>query len=164
MLSILELTMKNQTRYAFTVRNEVAEAIARNHAKGGVVFAINGGQCLSVDLKDVVGILVNPLQIAKAKPQEYRDPKPVSTPREQPAESPTAEKPETESKKALFKFECKCGAEYFAALYENAQKCRCRECGEALYVDRFAPKRKNETGDEATLVTNRYRVPFADKE
>ncbi len=162
MNSVLELTVKNQTKYAFTVRSEVAEAIARHHAKGGVVFAINNGQCLSVDLKDVVGILVNPLQTDK--PQEYREHKPVSAPRKQPAEFPAVEKPETESKKALFKFECKCGAEYFAALYENAQICRCRECGETLYVDRFAPKRKNETGDEAVLVTNRYRVPFSDKE
>ncbi len=37
--------------------------------------------------------------------------------------------------KDLYKIECKCGAEYFATLFNDRTKCQCRECNERVYVD-----------------------------
>lgn len=58
-----------------------------------------------------------------------------------------------------YKIECKCGAEYFCKLSKNKYRARCRECGETVFTDRTAEKEiYPPTGDEATLMTNRYWV------
>lgn len=64
-------------------------------------------------------------------------------------------------KKALYKIECKCGAEYFCTLYENSEKCVCRECKEKVYFDKDAAVRYGDNEKPAMLMTNKYYVDLA---
>lgn len=157
MYSTLEMTARNNKKYAFTVKNEIAEAIMKSHEKGGVVFAVSNGSALSVDLRNIIAMQIKTIGEYPMKPPAERKVE-ITAPKVQSASS-------EERNKILFKFECKCGADYFATMYEDAVKCRCRECGETLYIDRFtATERKSSTGIMAVLATNRYKVPFIEKE
>lgn len=156
MYSTLEMTARNNKKYAFTVKNEIAEAIMKSHEKGGVVFAVSNGSALSVDLRNIIAMQVKTMGEYPVKPSVERKFE-TTAPKVQPT-------PSEERNKILFKFECKCGADYFATMYDDAVKCRCRECGDTLYIDRFATERKSSTGIMAVLATNRYKVPFVERE
>jgi len=64
--------------------------------------------------------------------------------------------------KVLYKIDCGCGATYFARLFADTNFCACRECGERVFVDRFAPQSFGDNKEPATLITNKYYVTRAD--
>ncbi|WP_196595425.1 hypothetical protein [Pectinatus frisingensis] len=60
--------------------------------------------------------------------------------------------------KAVYKIECRCGAEYFCALYTDSVRARCRECGEKVFYDKNTEKVIDGNGNPAGVMTNRYFV------
>ena len=61
-------------------------------------------------------------------------------------------------RKALYRIECKCGAEYFCRLYDDSVSCRCRECKEKVFYDREAEMKFGENNEPAMIMTNKYFV------
>ncbi|SDD89015.1 hypothetical protein [Sporomusa acidovorans] len=171
MLSILRLTLRNKQQYDFRTDSRVAEAIAMHHQDGGVFYSIEGREGLSVDFKSVIAVQIMPFQAASkipvAGPPSAVD-EPLPGRREPAGDKPEPltynptlpPEPDQEAPKELYKIECKCGAEYFCRLFSNTTKCRCRECNDTVFVDKFTPKRIGDNNQPATLVTNRYRVHF----
>lgn len=133
--SILRLVLKNNMVYEFRADQVVAEAIAQHHEKGGVFFALNENEGLSVDFTDVRAVQVT----------------------EDRGETINSDTEELE--KVLFKIECRCGASYFAKLSSDSESCRCRACNDRVFVDWTAPLVEAGKGRHAVLATNKYRVP-----
>lgn len=162
----LELTLKNGRRYEFQVDSRVAEAVAMHHVEGGVFFHLEGREVFSVDFQNVLAVHGFPLRAVASDPEppaefKFSDQRreckpPVSEQERQMVAGP-------DMPKELYKIECKCGAEYFCNLFSDTQKCRCRECGLTAFVDKFE-KRTGDNNRSATLITNRYRVPFTNSE
>ena len=162
----MEMMLRNEKKYSFILDSKIVEAIAEHHQDGGVFFSIEGREAFSVDFKNVMTIQVRPVPIRTipSNGQPY-----ISPPSQQPIErkyesAPVfhAEADDQDKPKELYKIECKCGATYFAKMFADAERCKCRECGERVIVDRFAPKGIGDNNQPATLATNRYRVAFAD--
>lgn len=133
--SILKLVLKNKTVYEFRTSLSVAEAIARHHEKGGVFFALNKREGLSVDFEDVRAVQIT------------EDPEDMNV--------TDVKKPE----KILFKIECRCGASYFVSLSADSESCRCKACNDRVFVDRTAPLVDAGRCKHALLATNKYIVP-----
>jgi hypothetical protein len=169
----MEMTMRNEKKYSFVLDSKIAEAVAEHHQDGGVFFSIEGKNAFSVDFKSVMAIRVFPTSIRTVpgptsqpyvSPPPYIHP-PVPQPPERKHEFPAAAPAgldDQDKPKELYKIECKCGATYFAKMFADTERCKCRECGERVYVDKFAPKGTGDNNQVATLATNRYRVAFAD--
>jgi hypothetical protein len=163
MLSILRLTLRDKREFEFRTDSRVAEAIAMHHQDGGVFYSIEDHRGLSIDLKNVIAVQVDQLRPAvpvdrpPVKPLESK-PVPLTY---NPAKPPPLGSGQ-EVPKELYKVECKCGTEYFCRLFNDTTKCRCKECNDTVFVDKFAPQRTGDNGQPATLVTNRYRVPFVE--
>lgn len=160
MRSLLRLTLRGKQEIEFKTESQIAEAIAKHHGKGGVFCSVDGQESLSIDFKDVIAVQVMPLK--SFIPSHSTVPgNPNFTPVAPLTYDPTKPlpiEPANEVEKALYKVECKCGADYFCTLFANAVRCRCRECNETVFVDNFAPKRTGDNNRTATLVTNKYRV------
>lgn len=148
--STLELTLKNDKKYLFETDSYIAEAVAEHHQDGGTFFSVQGRECFSVDFKNVLAVQVLPKEIAPTFSQSMSKSMPL-------VQSPTKFE---DIPKALYKIECKCGAEYFARLFSNTTGCRCKQCGDRVDMDAYAPKRSGDNNEQATLITNKYRVPF----
>lgn len=169
--SSLELTLYSGSKFNFEVDSRVAQAVAKHHETGGVFFAIEGGEVFSVNLENVVAVHGAPSQAEPEAPgamiitntlatagKEILEKKRES--RHQVSQDNEDFKSLDENKdKALFKIECKCGVDYFCILFADARRCRCKICGDTLYVDKFA-SRIGDNSRPAMLATNRYRVPF----
>jgi hypothetical protein len=163
--SSLEITLYSGSKFDFEVDSRVAQAVAKHHGTGGVFFAIEGGEVFSVNLESVVAIHGAPSQADTEAPQETSVKLPplginAVGPSRTGFRNAAPQQDEPGLEKALYKIECKCGAEYFAKMYADTEKCRCRECNDRLYVDKFAPKQYGDNKEPATLATNRYKVPF----
>ena len=167
MISILRLTLRDKREFEFRTDSRVAEAIAMHHQDGGVFYSIEDHRGLSIDFKNVIAVQVDqtrpavPVDRPPVKPLENMPkimpeckPEPLTY---NPAK-PILPEMDQEVPKDLYKVECKCGADYFCRLYNDTSKCRCRDCGETVYVDKFAPQRTGDNRIPATLATNKYRV------
>lgn len=147
--SILRLILKNNMVYEFQTDRAVAVAIAEYHKKGGVFFALNENDGLSVDFSDVRVVqitedMVYPARIDAGVVREMERVDNIE---------------QTELEKILYKVDCKCGASYFVKLAADTESCRCRACGDRAFVDRVAPLVDAGKGKTAILATNKYRVP-----
>ncbi|HML33836.1 hypothetical protein [Sporomusa sphaeroides] len=161
MRSLLRLTLRGKQEIEFKTESQIAEAIAKHHGKGGVFCSVDGQESLSIDFKDVIAVQVMPLKSFIPSDNAITTGNPGFMPATPLTYEPTKvlpTAPDKEKEKALYKVECKCGADYFCRLFSDAQKCRCRECNDTVFVDNFAPKRTGDNSQPATLVTNKYRV------
>jgi hypothetical protein len=140
--SMMELTLKNTTKFSFELDERIAGAIAEHHVDGGVFFCIEGREKFSVDLKNVLAIQVLPLGTVTTVLAKDLNPVPRQggIASQVPIQCNQRDN-DADKTKELFKIECNCGAEYFATLFSDCTKCRCRECNERVYVDTYVLKR-----------------------
>lgn len=162
--SSLELTLESGQKHGFEVDSCVAQAVAKHHADGGVFFAIEGNEFFSVDFKNVLAVHGSPSQGEMEAPKGITITSPlVGTNTVAPSRTgflTASPQDGRDVDKALYKLECSCGASYFAKMYAETERCRCRQCNEQLFVDKFAPKQYGDNKEQATLATNKYKVPF----
>lgn len=155
--SILRLVLKNNTVYEFQTDRVVAEAIAQHHEKGGVFFALNENDGLSVDFSDVRAVQITEDKVYPARIDAVVAQVAKKTIKVMDVDQINVDP--TELEKILYKVDCKCGASYFVKLAGDTESCRCRGCGGRVFVDRAAPLIDAGKGKTAILATNKYRVP-----
>lgn len=158
----VNFVMKTGRFIQVPMEESVAVKVAEHHQQGGTFFASEKGVVVSVNMSGVLCMYLSANKEVPEFPEHKPAPGPAAHPGfirpAAPAPRPPVERKEPSMTKALFKVECSCGADYYCTLFDDTNDCKCRECNERVFVDRYTAKKKNSFGQEATIVTNMYKV------